>query len=295
MKWIIFRRIWRIVLNEIVLDNRTMPVADGCNLCAAAEPFFNADRVLAFHVLIYVLEGVIYVTEDGTDHVVEAGGLLFLKKGVHHFGKTEIPRGTRWYYVHFYTDRKPEGEKEAASVSGTGTGEDAGDLRCITLPKELSQLAGSAIEEKIAAFIECARSDEGMNKWYLNMRLFELLSRIAFYEQKESKRTLSEEICVYLQAHRQEPFSAGELERHFYLSYKYMAAVFKKEKQMTMQQYHTKQRIDAACRLLESTLLPVGEIGRQLGYEDMLYFSRVFHQSKAMSPTAYRKRAMTLY
>ncbi len=251
--------------------------------------------MLAFHVLIYVLEGVIYVTEDGTDHVVEAGGLLFLKKGVHHFGKTEIPRGTRWYYVHFYTDRKPEGEKEAASVSGTGTGEDAGDLRCITLPKELSQLAGSAIEEKIAAFIECARSDEGMNKWYLNMRLFELLSRIAFYEQKESKRTLSEEICVYLQAHRQEPFSAGELERHFYLSYKYMAAVFKKEKQMTMQQYHTKQRIDAACRLLESTLLPVGEIGRQLGYEDMLYFSRVFHQSKAMSPTAYRKRAMTLY
>ena len=275
-KWIIFGDIWSIVLNEIVMSDNEMPIMESCNLCAAAEAFWHADRVLDFHVLIYVLEGVIYVTEEETDYAVEAGELLFLKKGLRHFGKIEIPKGTRWYYVHFYLNGEADGEE-------------------VTLPKKLSHLSGSTLEEKIAALIESARSEEGMESWYKNMRLFELLSQIAFYKKKEIKRTLSEEICVYLQEHMKEPFSAKEMERYFYLSYKHMAAVFKKEKQMTMQQYHTKLRMDEAGRLLESTLLSIGEISRLLGYEDMLYFSRIFHRSEGMSPTAYRRRALTLY
>lgn len=268
------------------MSNSMMPGMDSGNLCAAAEPFLHADRILAFHVLIYVLEGVIYVTEDGVDYTIEAGEMLFLKKGVRHFGKKEVPKGTRWYYIHFYAE-------EGSERTGIGQ-EDIPDEE-VALPKKLSHLTGSILAEKIAALIESARSGDGMDSWYRNMRLFEVLSLAAFFQKKEIKRTLSEEICVYLQAHMKETFSAKEMERHFYLSYKHMAAVFKKEKQMTMQQYHTKLRMDAACRLLESTLLSVGEIGRQIGYEDVLYFSRIFHRSEGMSPTAYRRRAMTLY
>ncbi|MCM1156257.1 MAG: AraC family transcriptional regulator [Roseburia sp.] len=268
-------------MNEVVMSEDVMPIVDGCNLCAAAEGFVHADRVLDFHVLIYVLEGVIYVTEEGTDYAVEAGELLFLKKGLRHFGKVEIPKGTRWYYVHFYLDAESRRRHDEG--------------RRTTLPKKMSHLAGSVPEKKLAALIDCARSGDDTTSWYLNMRLFELLSLCAFFGKKESKETLSEEICLYLQARKKEAFSARDMERHFYLSYKHMAAVFKKEKQMTMQQYHTKLRVEEACRLLESTLLPVGEIGRQLGYEDMLYFSRIFRRSTGMSPTAYRKRALTLY
>lgn len=273
-------------MNEIVISNSMMPIMDSGNLCAAAEPFLHADRILDFHVLIYVLEGIIYVTEEGVDYAVEAGEMLFLKKGVRHFGKKEIPKGTRWYYVHFFAD---EGSEKADSEQ-----EDIQDGKA-ALPKQLSHLTGSVLEEKIAALIDSVRLSDSMNSWYRNMRLFEVLSLTAFFQKKEIKRTLSEEICVYLQDHMKEPFSAKEMERYFYLSYRHMAAVFKKEKQMTMQQYHTKLRMETACRLLESTLLSVGEIGRQLGYEDMLYFSRTFHRSEGMSPTAYRRRAMTLY
>lgn len=58
---------------------------------------------------------------------------------------------------------------------------------------------------------------------------------------------------------------------------------------MTMQQFHTSVPIETACRLLRSTLLPVGEISRQVGYINMLYFSRCFHTVMGMSPTEYRK------
>lgn len=294
-KWIIFRKVWRIILNEIVMDNGLMPIMESCNLCAATEPFMHADRVLAFHVLIYVLEGVIYVTEDGVDYAVEAGEVLFLKKGLRHFGKAEIPKGTRWYYIHFYMDAEPESGEDALSENDVGPLQEHVSGRKVKLPKKMSHLTGSVLEEKIAALIGSARSEDNLKSWYLNMRLFELLSLSAFFQKAEMKRTLSEEICIYLQAHIKEAFSARELERYFYLSYKHMAAVFKKEKQMTMQQYHTKLRMDEACRLLESTLLSIGEISRRLGYEDMLYFSRIFHRSEGMSPTAYRRRALTLY
>lgn len=68
-----------------------------------------------------------------------------------------------------------------------------------------------------------------------------------------------------------------------------MAAVFKREKRVTMQQFHTGVRMENACKLLRSTLLPVGEIGHRVGYADMLYFSRCFHAVMGMNPTEYRK------
>ena len=79
-------------MNEIVLCNSSMPVMGVCDLCAAPEPFFHADRTVDFHVLIYVIEGVGYVTEEETDYEIHPGELLFLKSGIRHLGKREIPK-----------------------------------------------------------------------------------------------------------------------------------------------------------------------------------------------------------
>ena len=70
-----------------------------------------------------------------------------------------------------------------------------------------------------------------------------------------------------------------------------MAAVFKKEKGMTMQQYHNAMRMEEACRLLCSTLMRVGDIADRLGFTDMLYFSRCFHNYTGKSPSRYRKES----
>ena len=74
-------------MHELILWNNSMPVINGCDKLVAPEDFLHADRILDFHVLIYVVDGAIYVTEDDVDYDVEAGGLMFLKAGVHHYGK----------------------------------------------------------------------------------------------------------------------------------------------------------------------------------------------------------------
>ena len=119
---------------------------------------------------------------------------------------------------------------------------------------------------------------------------------LAFYGQEEHRLlSLSDRICDYLNEHYNQQFSAKELEKSFYLSYKYMASVFRKEKGTTMQQYHNEVRMNRAQSLLKSTFLSIGEISRMLGFTDVLYFSRCFRQFSGVSPTEYRKNAARLY
>jgi AraC-like DNA-binding protein len=48
--------------------------------------------------------------------------------------------------------------------------------------------------------------------------------------------------------------------------------------------------IREACKLLAETKLPIKQISDKVGFSDPLYFCRVFHQEKGVSPSEYRKR-----
>lgn len=271
-----------------------MPVLNGIDLYAASESFFHADRTLPFHVFIYVLEGVIYVSEEGTDYAVNPGELLFLKSGLHHFGSTEIPKGTRWFFIHFELEQPDEKPSFPSDFSPLGAYERLNYT--VLLPKTLSGLTNSTIEQSLFSFVAYMHSDTPEKRWNGNRILFELLSKIAFYGRPSPKPpSLAERICNFLSAHYTEPFSAALLEQNFFLSYKYLAACFKKEKGLTMQQYHNRVRMENAAKLLRSTLLPVGEISERLGFRDMLYFSRCFHHYYGISPSGYRKNLPSNY
>lgn len=352
-------------MNEIILTNTRLPIVSSCDFLAAPEPFYHADRITNFHVMIYVTDGCIYVTEDDIDYAVRPGELLFLKKGIRHFGKKEIERGTRWHYVHFYLDSqenqdnrdnknenagneiaaiqekqaKPTktNQMEAKQIKATQTTQTETSQmnqpkpspmpgstvylteHCpqplkLTLPKTLTGLSCSQLEAQIVSFTDSFHDSAPQNnqsrrktdnaiewqtdmendwqqRWNINQRFFQLLTEAARHNQSdEHPFSLADKIAQYLTAHYAEPFSAALLEQHFFLSYKHMAAVFKKEKHLTMQQFHTQVRMDIACKLLRSTLLPIGEISLRVGYQDMLYFSRCFHSIMGMSPTEYRRQ-----
>lgn len=55
-------------------------------------------------------------------------------------------------------------------------------------------------------------------------------------------------------------------------------------------QYLTSLRISKAKELLESTGYTVSEIGSIVGYDNPLYFSRIFKRQTGLSPARYRKR-----
>ena len=309
-KWILYSFIWRIILKSIILTSDTLPVLSGCNFCLTPEPFYHPDRIVDFHILFYVVSGCIYVTEDDTDYEVHEGELLFLHSGMHHYGKKPMPKGTSWYYVHFYLPNKSE---SYANIQNAYLPSPNEPFRFqMELPKHVMGLAQSRIVSMLAGLADDLHSgnaaanltnhvtDYQINDpsviWNVNIRLFSILTELASVRPASTPvQSLSDRIAAYLAGHTASNFSAELLEKQFYLSYKHMAAVFKKDKQMTLLQYHTRARMTEACRLLRTTMNTIGEISETLGYHDMLYFSRCFHQTIGVSPSEYRRQTMGEY
>ena len=71
--------------------------------------------------------------------------------------------------------------------------------------------------------------------------------------------------------------------------YNISAVVFKAETSMRPLEYIAKRRISQAKSLLLNTDSDIGDIGKQVGYEDRNYFSIVFKKLEGVSPREYRR------
>ena len=65
---------------------------------------------------------------------------------------------------------------------------------------------------------------------------------------------------------------------------------FKKYTGQTPMQFIVSLRINNAQLLLETTEYSINQIASIVGYDNQLYFSRLFHKQKGFSPTQYRNR-----
>jgi AraC family transcriptional regulator of arabinose operon len=97
-----------------------------------------------------------------------------------------------------------------------------------------------------------------------------------------------EDITTYFHEHYSENINV----ENFILSRGYStSAFFRKFKLytgMTPLQYLLRIRLSNAMKLLETTSLQINEIAALIGYDNPLYFSRLFHKHFGISPKDYR-------
>jgi len=211
-------------MHEVILMQSHIPAVLECSNLVCRTPFVHADRTLPFNVLIYVTGGQITVTEDGTEYEINPGELLFLKQGVHHYGRKTIKTGTSWYYVHFTLPK-----------------ESADGVPLLTVPKKRSGLAGTEIESRLRDFTDLYLSRNDAAQWKAGALLYDLLCDIALYPQhaRQPRHELSEKIAVFLNCRISEPFDSRALEREFNLTGKYLELVFKRERNVSLHKYDT--------------------------------------------------------
>ena len=78
-------------------------------------------------------------------------------------------------------------------------------------------------------------------------------------------------------------------QKHFSVSY--ASARFEADMGMTFTNYLQSKRIEAACRLLTTTALPVTEIAMAVGYGNIRFFNKIFKKVVGIPPLQYRKKS----
>ena len=229
--------------------------------------------------LLYIVSGKGHFYFHGEDRVVYAGRMVLIQprqeQHYEYFGedKPEV------YWVHF-------------------TGSDVKNiLRSYNIPMDdpifysgASSTYSYLFKEMIHELQNCKTGYEDLLTMYLR-QIFLLVQRTRQEERPTVSTYIQEEMEFarrYFNEHYNEPISIQEYAESRNMSVCYFQRNFKQIVKHTPMQYLLTIRVNNAASLLETTDYSMAEIAAIVGYEDPLYFSRLFRKIKGVSPRDYR-------
>ena len=229
--------------------------------------------------LLYIVSGKGHFYFHGEDRIVYAGRMVLIQprqeQRYEYFGedKPEV------YWVHF-------------------TGSDVKNiLRSYNIPMDdpifysgASSTYSYLFKEMIHELQNCKTGYEDLLAMYLR-QIFLLVQRTRQEERPTVSTYIQEEMEFarrYFNEHYNEPISIQEYAESRNMSVCYFQRNFKQIVKHTPMQYLLTIRVNNAASLLETTDYSMAEIAAIVGYEDPLYFSRLFRKIKGVSPRDYR-------
>ena len=127
----------------------------------------------------------------------------------------------------------------------------------------------------------------------LAINLLERLLIRCFEESPEHQSTpldtRIEEACQFLSRNLADEVNLDEIARHVCLSPSRLAHLFREQMGVNIMRWREDQRMILAKHLLHSTCLPIAKVASLVGYDDQMYFSRVFRKRVGTSPSEFRK------
>ena len=114
--------------------------------------------------------------------------------------------------------------------------------------------------------------------------------------KKSTKKVVQDQNTIYvrqatdfIQYNYSTPITVNDIALSVGISRSQLHRVFINKFNMSPMKFLTDVRIKKACYLLKNTDLSIKSISISVGFLDNLYFSKVFHKAKGISPSKYRE------
>ena len=231
-------------------------------------------------IFIYCTKGAGWCELSGRYHVVKTGELLVVPPlAAHIYGAEESqPWSIHWFHA--------AGSLLNPFLNELGVSADRPVVRIGEDPQLL------ALFEELLDVLEHGYST--LQLLYASQTLSHLLAamirnhRSGRQEQPSTQQKVAQSVA-YMKQHLNQSLQLDALASMANLSRSQYAALFKEQTGYAPMDYFTRLRMHRACQLLDTTESSVKQVAATLGYEDALYFSRVFRTVNDRTPTEYRK------
>ena len=231
------------------------------------------------YVLIYCIDGRGFYKLNGQTYFVSRNQYFILPAGVpHEYGAAE---GEKWtiYWVHF--------RGEHASIYAEGAQKPL-DVKA-TLNSNIANR--NNIFEEMLSTLHFGEGIEDLR--YASSLLHYYLASMRYLQQWRRAPQLVdivEAAIHYMEENIERRITLQDVTHYVGFSMSYFSAQFKRKTGVSPLAYFNRLKIRHACQLLEGTDLHVNQICYKLGFEDSLYFSRLFSKIMGVSPTTYRQQ-----
>ncbi len=190
------------------------------------------------------------------------------------------PATTHWYFMETFGRRYPDVDLKRQHLITR-----AGNLYCAGSVNSVADLTCYFIEHfygsQIARQVESHFSPE-IRRSYRQQGYFEGESNLHHDE-------LMIDAQQWLYEHFADPLNFAEVARHLGMSQRTLNRRFKSATGMSPGRFVQQLRLEQARELLRDSNLPIAEVAVAVGYQDIGYFSTLFREHMAQSPTAYRQ------
>lgn len=269
-------------LSDIVDMSRSLIVTSCGYYRVHSRPTVSTERPNGRkdYQLLYIAKGKGYFYFDGKEKIITEGNMILYRPGEVQQYYYHAPDKTEVYWVHF-TGRHAESIlqyyelPETENVFYTGISPDYQWLYRQMI-QEL-QLCRPNYEELLPLLLR---------------HIFIMINRYIKDGLKSGSAAQNEveRAANYFNEHYSEPINIEEYAASRHISSCWFIRCFRQMLKVTPMQYILSLRMANAQNLLESTEYNITEIAEAVGYDNPLYFSRLFHKHMGMSPSEYRKK-----
>ena len=271
------------------LSDQRHVVMCGTNLYL--RPEHHPDRTMTDYDLLLICEGEWTIVQDETAYSLQAGDMMLLRAGSHHYSALPCTPNTKSMFIHFnqlMDDRSNVG-LPAAKAGSYAEG------RFVCLPTVTHCDTGTdAVRSMVLEIISVFWSRRDDRARRLNMLFNLLLSDLAYLARKFPVVTTRQDwIYTLLDAMNAEPrrfFKLRDAEKLVHVSARTISARFINVMGKSFHQYQMEQKLQMACNTLESRIYTVKQVSEMYGFCDPYYFSRVFKKRYGLSPRDIKNR-----
>ncbi len=259
---------------------RSLHLTDIGHYPQAPNHFVERTDGCPHHIIHFVASGTGWLEIKGQRWELSAGSTFIIPANTPHaYGSgTTDPWGLYW--VHF------GGTDAPLYLEQIGTTPDLPIVHVKELPELISTF------ENTYRWIDYGYSDRGLIA--ISSHLRGMLGLIIAYQQSPRRKSRGAEhrildVITHMRAHATEQHELGKLAESANLSIPHFSALFRKQTGTSPIHFLARLRMQRACELLDSTKDSIADIAKAVGYENPLYFCRLFRQHLGLPPTQYRK------